>query len=137
VIQNPATKYISKKLKPLVEAAPTILKGTKDLAIKLSKINLNSNCQWYLVSGDVVAFDPNVPLEQCLDITATLYKEYIGTPTMHEEFLELEVFLMCLRTGNKDLITRFKDLVYKQRSGLAMGVADSPDLANLFGWFFE
>jgi hypothetical protein len=31
-IQNPAAKYISKKLKPLVEAAPTILKGTKDLA---------------------------------------------------------------------------------------------------------
>src|SRR5882757_3607362 len=70
-IQNPAAKYISKKLKPLVEVAPTILKGTKDLAIKLSKIDLDSNRQWFLVSGDVVAFYPNVPLEQCLDITAT------------------------------------------------------------------
>jgi hypothetical protein len=136
-IQNPAAKYVSKKLKPLVEAAPTILKGTKDLAIRLSKINLDSNRQWYLVSGDVVAFYPNVPLEQCLDITASLYEEYMGAPTTREELLELEVFLMCLRTGNKDLITRYKDLVYKQRSGLAMGVADSPDLANLFGWFFE
>ena len=45
-IQNPAAKYISKKLKPLIEAAPTILKGTKDLAQKLSKVNLDTNRQW-------------------------------------------------------------------------------------------
>jgi hypothetical protein len=136
-IQNPAAKYVSKKLKPLVEAAPTILKGTKDLAIRLSKINLDSNRQWFLVSGDVVAFYPNVPLEQCLDITASLYEEYTGAPTTRDQLLEMQVFLMCLRVGNKNLITRYKDMVYKQRSGLAMGVADSPDLANLFGWFFE
>jgi hypothetical protein len=104
-IQNPAAKYVSKKLKPLVEVAPTILKGTKDLAIKLSKINLDSNHQWFLVSGDIVAFYPNVPLEQCLDITTSLYEEYMGLPTTCKEFLELEVFVMCLQTGNKDLIT--------------------------------
>jgi hypothetical protein len=95
-IQNPTTKYISKKLKPLVEAAPTILKSTKDLVIRLSKIDLDCNHQWYLVSGNVVAFYPNIPLEQCLDITATLYEGYIGMPTMHNELLEMEVFLRCL-----------------------------------------
>jgi hypothetical protein len=136
-IQNPAAKYISKKLKPLIEAAPTILKGTKDLAQKLSKVNLDTNRQWFLVSGDVVAFYPNIPLEECLDITAELYEEYVGKATTSEELREMEVFLLCLRTGNQNLITRYKDLVYKQRNGLAMGVADSPDLANLFGWFFE
>ena len=136
-IQNPAAKYISKKLKPLVEAAPTILKGTKDLAQKLSRLNLDTNRQWYLVSGDVVAFYPNIPLEECLDITAELYEEYVGKPSTSQELREMEVFLLCLRTGNQNLITRYKDLVYKQRNGLAMGVADSPDLANLFGWFFE
>jgi hypothetical protein len=105
VIQNPTAKYISKKLKPLVEVAPTILKGTKDLAIRLSKINLDSNHQWYLVSSNIVVFYPNVPLEQCLYITTSLYEEYMGALTTHEELLELEVFLMCLQTGNKDLIT--------------------------------
>lgn len=136
-IQNPAAKYVSKKLKPLIEAAPTILKGTKDLAIKLSKINLDISRQWYLVTGDVVAFYPNIPLEQCLAITAELYQEYVGEATTAEHLREMEVFLLCLQTGNKDLITRYKDIVYKQKNGLAMGVADSPDLANAFGWWFE
>ena len=27
--------------------------------------------------------------------------------------------------------------MYEQTRGLAMGVADSPDLANLYGWWFE
>jgi hypothetical protein len=137
VIQNPAAKYVSKKLKPLIEAAPTILKGTKDLAIKLSKINLDTNRKWYIVTGDVVAFYPNIPLEYCLDIAAELYEEYVGKPTTDEEYKAMRIFLLCLRTGNQNLITRYKDKVYKQKNGLAMGISDAPDLANLFGWFFE
>jgi hypothetical protein len=113
-IQNPATKYISKKLKPLINTAPTILKGTKDLAIKLSKINLDSDRQWYLVSGNIVAFYPNIFLEDCLAIMARLYEEYIGMPTTCKDLQEMEVFLMCLQTGNLNLLTRYKDLVYKQ-----------------------
>jgi hypothetical protein len=107
------------------------------LAIKLSKINLDRNRQWYIVSGDVVAFYPNIPLDECLVIVAELYEEYIGKPTMNQELHEMDVFLRCLQTGNKDLVTQYKDLVYKQRNGLAMGVVDSPDVANLSGWFFE
>jgi hypothetical protein len=136
-IQNPAAKYISKKLKPLIAAAPTILKGTKDLAIKLSKVQIDHGRQWYLVTGDVVAFYPNIPLEHCLDIVLNLWEEHTGIPTTREELKEMEVFLLALLVGNRNLVTQYKDLVYKQRNGLAMGVADSPDLANLYGWWFE
>ena len=49
------------------------------------------------------------------------------------------IFVMqeCLKVGNMDLITQFQGRYYKQKRGLAMGVADSPDLANLYGWAFE
>ena len=67
-VMNPAAKFVSKKLKPLIQAAPTIIHGTKDLAIKLSKLNLNPGKTWYIVTGDVVAFYPNIPLNKCLDI---------------------------------------------------------------------
>jgi hypothetical protein len=50
---------------------------------------------------------------------------------------ELEIFQSCLIHGNKNLITQYKNKTYKQTRGLAMGVADSPDLANLYGWYFE
>jgi hypothetical protein len=136
-IQNPAAKYVSKKLKPLIQAAPSILKSTKDLAIKLSKVKLDTNRRWFLVTGDVVAFYPSIPLQKCLDIAADMYAKHIGEAATTEELKEMRLFLLCLRTGNENLITRYKDLVFKQTRGLAMGVADSPDLSNLYGLYFE
>jgi hypothetical protein len=37
-IQNPVAKWVSKQLKSIVQKASTIIHGSKDLAIKLSKI---------------------------------------------------------------------------------------------------
>jgi hypothetical protein len=139
-IQNPAAKYISKKLKPLIQAAPTIIHGSKDLAIKLSNLKLTTSRQWYICTGDVVAFYPNIPLEQCLDIVADLYETFTygaNKATTDQELKEMQIFLLCLMVGNKNLITQFLDKQYRQTRGLAMGVADSPDLANLFGYYFE
>jgi hypothetical protein len=48
-----------------------------------------------------------------------------------------EFFRRCLEVGNTKLITQFDGKVYEQLNGLAMGVADSPDLANLYGYYFE
>jgi hypothetical protein len=67
-IMNPAAKFASKRLKPIVESAPTIIHGTKDLAQKLSKLRIDPSRKWYIVTGDVVAFYPNIPLSRCLDI---------------------------------------------------------------------
>nr|GAT48941.1 predicted protein [Mycena chlorophos] len=141
-IQNPAAKYISKKLKPLIEAAPTIIHGTKDLAIKLSKVKLQPKRQIYIVTGDVVAFYPHVPLEPCLDIVEQLYYEFkyadYGVNTLNDDELhEHELFLEALRVANENLVMQFESKYYRQKQGLAMGVADAPDLANLYGWFFE
>ena len=51
--------------------------------------------------------------------------------------LKQEIFRRCLAVGNTKLITQYQGLHYLQLRGLAMGVADSPDLANLYGCFFE
>ena len=64
-IQNPATKLCSKLLKPIVALVPTNIIGTKDMALKLSKLQLAPNHSWYFVTSDVVAFYPNIPLENC------------------------------------------------------------------------
>lgn len=139
-IQNPAAKYISKKLKPLIKAAPTIIHGTKDLAIKLSNLKLNSNRKWYVCTGDVVAFYPNIDIQLCLNIITELYETFTygaNKATTEQELKEMQIFILCLQVGNLNLITQFLDKQYQQTRGLAMGVADSPDLANLFGFYFE
>ena len=75
-IQNPAAKYVSKKLKPLIQAVPTVIHGTKDLAIKLSKLSINPKRKWYIVTGDVVAYYPSIPLQHCLNIVYNQYFEF-------------------------------------------------------------
>ena len=50
---------------------------------------------------------------------------------------ECALFRDCLEVGNTKLLTQFEGITYEQLNGLAMGVADSPDLANLYGWFCE
>ena len=139
-IQNPAAKYVSKKLKPLIQAAPTIIHGTKDLAIKLSKLSINPKRKWYIVTGDVVAYYPTIPLKHCLDIVYNQYFEFYWNVSDHDTYLKREqqkFFYDCLHVGNTRLITQFQNVVYEQLNGLAMGVASSPDLANLYGAYFE
>jgi hypothetical protein len=142
-IQNPAAKFCSKRLKPIVQSAPTIIHGSKDLAIKLSKVKINRHRRKYIVTGDVVAFYPNIPIQQCIDVVSELHAEFygieeLGNVTGDEETLRLaEIFEIALRLANTDLITQYKGKHYEQTRGLAMGVADSPDLANLYGWYFE
>ena len=139
-IQNPAAKFCSKVLKPIVNAAPTIIRGTKDLAIKLSTIKIPPWREIYLVTGDVVAYYPNIPLQKCLDRVLELYMEHYWNVADHDESMnrkEQDLFYRCLIAGNTELLTQFQGKTYQQLLGLAMGVADSPDLANLYGWYCE
>ncbi len=139
-IMNPAAKYVSKKLKPLIQQAATVIHGTKDLAIKLSTLVLQPRRNWYIVTGDVVAFYPNIPLMHCIDIVFQQYLEFYWNIEHHDQPSNRaiqEFFKGCMLVGNTRLITQFQGVVFEQLNGLAMTVADSPDLANLYGYHFE
>ena len=87
-----------------------------------------------------MAFYPNIPLEHCLDIVYQMYFEYYWNVPDHDDAsnqAKQNLFKRCLEVGNTNLITQFQNKVYLQLNGLAMGVADSPDLANLYGYYFE
>jgi len=139
-IMNPAAKFVSKKLKPIIASAATVIHGTKDLAIKLSNLSINPRRKWYILTGDVVAFYPNIPLVHCLDIVYDLYMEFYWNIQAHDDPVNRSIqaiFKSCLHVGNTRLLTQFQGKIFKQLNGLAMGVADSPDLANLYGYYFE
>ena len=87
-----------------------------------------------------MAFYPNIPLNRCLEVVYDLYFEFywnIATHDDHRNRIQQNVFKRCLDVGNTNLITQFQNRVYLQLNGLAMGVADSPDLANLYGYWYE
>lgn len=133
-IINPFAKYVSKHLKPVVNSIPTIIRGSKDLVSKLSSIKLPFNRRIFLVTGDVVACYPNIPLEKALDIVFNFWAKFGDLERTPEE---IALFDACLQVGNRNLVFQFMDRYFRQKRGLAMGVADSPDIANLYGAFFE
>jgi hypothetical protein len=125
-IQNPAAKYVSKVLKPLVAAQPYVLKGSKDLANRLANLK-PSNKKCFLVTGDVVAMYPSIPVNDCLTRVCAAYYRQDGITTPHKA-----LFRKCIRLACLNLICDFQSKSYRSRRGLAMGVACSPDLANLY-----
>jgi hypothetical protein len=146
---NPAAKFVSKELKPLIQEAPSIIHGTKDLFTRLSQLRIEPRRKLFFVTGDVVAFYPNIPLQSCINIVSSMYEQWLldhsnnsDIPLLDENslqnnLLKLEVFKRAIEIGNTQLITQHGEKYFEQLGGLAMGVADSPDLANLYGYHFE
>jgi len=133
-MQNPCAKYVSKMLKPLLAERPYLLRGSKDLALKLKNLHIPPGRKAWLVSGDIVAFYPTIPTDKCMQIVLDWYNQFTGQ-TM--SLPEKQLFGRCLWIALRNLITTFAGCTFLQTRGLAMGVACSPDLANLFGCYYE
>ena len=137
-IQNPAAKFVSKILKPIISDTETILQSSRQFCKDLSNLSIHRDRKTWLITGDVVAFYPNIPLESALHITRHIAKGwYKGSRNIQEDHPLWDVFDHALFVGNEDLILQFDGNYYYQTKGLAMGVADSPDIANLYGAYFE
>ena len=146
-VHNPATKYVDKCLRLIVQSAVSIIHASKDLVIKLSKLNIDTRRRYYIITGDVVAFYPNIPIQECIDITLELYEEYIRAlgnlvDNIHSindvnKYKQLLSFTECLHLGNTKLIFQYNEKFYLQKRGLAIGISSSPTLANLLGWYYE
>jgi hypothetical protein len=131
-MQNPAAKYVSKALKPVIEQLPYTIKGTKDMAIKLAKLQLNLRRRFFLVGFDLVAFYSNIDLNHCITACKNYYKD-VCDPNINE----LVMMSHTLNVSFKNLIFEFDGQFYKQIKGIAMGVAASPDGANIYASVHE
>lgn len=149
VVQGPAGKFVSKMLKPIIKSAPYIIHGSKDLALKLQKLSLpaakfdgGTLKHLYFVSGDVVAFYPNIDVRVAHNAACEKFVRWLAE-TDEDWVTEDNVgdlawlFRESLEAADSDLVCKFQGKFYRQVRGLAMGVASSPDLANLYGLIFE
>ena len=133
-MQNPAAKFASKVLKPVINhMLPYVIHGSKDMAIKLSKIKLRESKQYFLVGADIVAFYPNMDVKATIEACANYYKDSTPTPSIQERAMLRQALSVAFR----DLIVQFKGKYFRQEKGIAMGVACSPDGANIFAAPFE
>ena len=83
--------------------------------------------------GDVIVLYPSLPLEQTIDLVIEIYR--LCNPNNMP--WENEVFERAIQLANYNLLCQFNGAVYCQIQGLAMRVACSPDITNLWGVYFE
>jgi hypothetical protein len=92
-MQNPAAKYVSKMLKPLLTERPFLLRSSKDFAQKLSTLQIPRHQKIWLVAGDIVAYYPTIPKDKCISIVKRMWLDFLKeTISLQEKNL----FLKCL-----------------------------------------
>jgi hypothetical protein len=75
-LQEPASKVVSKMLKPLYKNTPFVIHGTKDLAHKLSTLKLSEHRKVFIVTGNIVVYYPNIPLDKAYPIILKLFMQH-------------------------------------------------------------
>ena len=142
-LQNPLAKYSSKLLKPIVHKVKYVCSGTKQLTDELRNVKLDPRWPFKLITGNILAYYPNISMDQLIDIIDHIWTLYFCQTLSKEEresraYLESELFHMILIVAMTSLIIEGPDgQAYYQIKGLAMGVACSLDIANLYGDWFE
>ena len=96
---------------------PTIIHGTKDVVIKLSRLKL-TDWKYFIVTGDVVTFYPSIPIENCIDITLEYFEEFYYHKMDENDFdrlIDTLIFVKALCVTNTKLIFIHDDQLYEQK----------------------
>lgn len=137
-IQAPLAKIVSKLLGPLVRKQPYVTIGTKDLVIALNSTlkGRKPKHRWWICTGDVVAFYPSIPSDDAITISAQVWSDHAVEEGKLSP-LEIQTYLDMIKDVNDNLVFQYQGQYFLQKDGLAMGLACSPDIANLYGARFE
>jgi hypothetical protein len=131
-IQNPAAKFVSKMCKPILSERPYLIKGSKHMCQRLASVGRLPHRRLFLCSGDIVACYPTIPPKNAEDAVRLFVQDH------YQGQIELQVLIMqCCRLALKNLVFQFDGRCFSQETGLAMGVASSPDICNLYLSVFE
>ena len=103
-----------------------MLRSTNDFLLKLNNSNISSDDK--LVNFDVVSLFTNIPLNETINIIADYV--FSGDST-HKPLMDKHIFVKLLRSVCEGLFL-YKDCLYKQIDGVAMGSPLRPTLANFF-----
>ena len=86
----------------------------------------------FLVSFDVEAFYPTIPVDFAIEEVTKIWKQECK-PSLHEQAM----FKMGIELACRNLVCQFDGDYFLQARGIAMGVACSPDIANIYAAAFE
>jgi hypothetical protein len=72
--QNPASKVLTKTIRPFIDQVPWVIKGSKDIVQKLDDICIPKGRKAWIVSMDIVAFYLSVDTNKLKEILVKFVK---------------------------------------------------------------
>jgi hypothetical protein len=130
--------WVDYRLKPLLHRFPWILPDSKTFCRQILDVKLPVGKEVWLVSGDVVAMYPNIPIEDGICKIASILEVNPMSFTTLEEAVKLEIksldelTILLLRMVLQFNYVAFSGKTFRQVIGTAMGTALAPNYANLF-----
>ncbi|GAP83315.2 putative reverse [Rosellinia necatrix] len=126
---NPAAKILSKLLKKAINSNTQIITSSKQLCITLSSLAIQPQ-RTFLVTADVVACYSNIPLSPIKEMCERMVWKH--SDSRHKGPYWAQVAGKLADIANNHLVFKYGSRYFHQKKGLAMGVACSPDIANLY-----
>ena len=113
-----------------IKSSPTILLNSRMLATELLKIQVTMVQKAFMLSADVEGFHPNVPLSPIHDVVE-------HATTKHHGELKGQLARELCSIANNYLVFRYGSNLFWHTNGLAIEVASSPHIANLYAAKYE
>jgi hypothetical protein len=139
-LANPVSLFVKKELEPVLDECPFVIKGSKQFAFMLSQFQIPTHKRCWIVVGDVVAYYPNIPIDNLRRIIRERLRVQINKEWPNEPELNLtrcDIMNACLQVATEPAIVKYQDLYFRQIGGLPMGYAASPCFANIYGDEYE
>ena len=118
-------KFLDHILQPLAKSYPDYLHNSTSLINILENTTLSRNT--ILVSLDIVSLFPSIPQSECLSI---IHQELLTHSNLLTFNPNLIMQLLDLHLRNNYF--EFGSFIFKQTTGIAMGAAFSPTVANIY-----
>ena len=122
------SSFLDQQLHKAVFKHPNVLSDTRQLISLLSKVKIIGDEEVYLSSGDVVALYPSIDIPQCLKALQWFIQTYLP----HMSPLAADFLVRAAQFVLENNYVQYKEKIYKQQIGMAMGTISSVVLAIIF-----
>jgi hypothetical protein len=131
-ITHHLSQWISNQLNPLVEDLEWVLKDSYELIQDIQTFNQKNTHKIEIYSADVEALYPNMDINTGLTLVSEFLLEKNWFDKNKQEFI-IQSMHFVLTKG----YISFKDKIYQQNNGAAMGSPMIPPYANIYMYMLE
>lgn len=114
-------------LQPILKQIPWIVSSSKEVIVKLQEVKLNPGEPLWILTGDVVSFYTNIPIDECARILQGAWMHFVG-----DSSIDGKTILSMVRFIMENNYLEYQGAKFRQVNGLAMGTSSAPVIANIY-----